>query len=264
MDIVWIASYPKSGNTWVRFLLYSALFAPPKSAADVPAKIPDIHRQLPFETPSSGPLYMKTHFELTNKHPQLNQTCKAIHIIRNPRDVMISALNYRSLTNETNKPFPTEKFIKAYLKHGCDQHWKKMGFGSWATHARSWRSTKDFPVLPLRYEDLKADPKSELIKILDFLDISKTDQEIEQAVKASSFDSMKALEIREKKMGKPNSAANHFFVGTQNATRKGIYFMNKGLSNQSLDGLMPGLDDRFNARFSGELEEFGYDPIANT
>jgi Sulfotransferase domain len=258
MSTVWLASYPKSGNTWVRFMLYSAIYGAPKRSEDVPLKIPDIHRPMPFEKPESGSIYVKSHFELTDKHPQLADTTKAIHIIRNPRDVMLSAIHYRILTDEKPKDFPKEQFVKSYLKSGGDRHWQKIGFGTWASHARSWRNTDRFPVLNLRYEDLKADPHIQLARMLEFLGIACSESKINEAVIASSFDSMRALEIREKKSSKPNDLSKHLFVGTQDATRKGIFFMNKGKSNQSLDALMPGLDARFNERFKDELLEFGY------
>ncbi len=258
MNTIWIASYPKSGNTWVRFMLYSMLFGPPKRSADVAAKIPDIHRPMPLDLPESGPIYVKTHFELTKKHPQLANTTKAIHIIRNPRDVLLSALNYRALTNESAKPFSKDQFVKSFLKYGGDRHWKKIGFGTWASHARSWRQTDLFPVLNLRYEDLKSDPKTQLIRMAEFLGIEYDEDQLKQAVAASSFDAMRALEIREKKTGKANDLSKYLFVGTKDATRKGMYFMNQGKANQSLDALSPGLDERFNEAFKAELAEFDY------
>jgi len=258
MNTVWLASYPKSGNTWVRFMLYSVLYGAPKRSEDVPLKIPDIHRPMPFEKQESGPIYVKSHFELTDKHPQLTDTIKAIHIIRNPRDVMLSAIHYRILTDENPNDFPKEQFIESYLKSGGDHYWEQIGFGTWASHARSWRNTDRFPVLTLRYEDLKTDPRAQLVRMLEFLGGTCSESKINEAVVASSFDSMRALEIREKKSSKPNDLSKHLFVGTSDATRKGIFFMNKGKSNQSLNALMPGLDARFNERFQDELLEFGY------
>ncbi len=258
MDTIWIASYPKSGNTWVRFMLYSALFGPPKRSADVAAKIPDIHRPMPLDLPESGPIYAKTHFELNKKHPQLASTAKAIHIIRNPRDVLLSAINYHQLTAESPQSFNQEQFAEAFIKARGDFHWREIGFGTWASHARSWRNTDQFPVLNLRYEELKADPRTQLVRMVEFLGIACDDQHIDQAIAASSFDAMRALEIREKKTGKANDLSKFLFVGTKDATRKGMYFMNKGQANQSLDTLAPGLDARFDKAFEDELAEFGY------
>jgi len=256
MNIVWLASYPKSGNTWVRFMLYAAIFGPPKNSLDVSKKIPDIHRPMPFDIPESGTLHIKTHFELKANHPKLADTSKAIHIIRNPRDVMLSAINYRMLTSDTASEMQKDLVIKAFLQAKGDPHWKASGFGAWASHARSWRNTTGFPVLPIRYEDLKANPHAQLESMLEFLGIQRSREQMEEAVLASSFDFMRALEIREKKTAKQRTSL--LFDGTSQATRKGIYFMNKGQSNQSLDSLMPGLDALFDARFKDELAEFGY------
>ncbi len=260
MSTVWIASYPKSGNTWLRFMLYASLYGEPKRSADVPLRIPDIHRQMPFEPPASGPTYIKTHFELTDQHPQINDTLKAIHIIRNPRDILLSALNYRKLApkkgfslTDTNK-----NFAKEFIKCGGGPGWLQNGFGSWGSHARSWRNTDRFEVLNLRYEELKSDPASGLKDILAFLDISRTDDEIGLAVKHSSFDFMRALEIREKNADKSNDLSKRLFVGTSEASKKGHFFVNKGLSNQSLNTIAPGLDAIFNNAFKDDLEEFGY------
>jgi len=256
--VIWIASYPKSGNTWLRFMLYAALYGLPKNSIDIPTKIPDIHRPLPTNLNPNDTRYIKTHFQLTDQHPHINDTLKAIHIIRNPKDVLLSVLNYHKLTEK--EPWATTKkhYTKAFLNLGGDPDWANHGFGTWATHARSWRTTTKFPVLPLRYEDLKADPTTQLINILNFLEVSRTDDQIQQAIQASSFDTMRAMEIREKNADKSNDLTKRLFVGSNSATRKGIYFMNKGQSNQSLDTLIPGLDAQFNAALKDDLAEFNY------
>jgi sulfotransferase family protein len=257
--VIWLASYPKSGNTWLRFMLYAALYGPPQRSADVPSKIQDIHRKMPANLDPQGPHFIKTHFQLTDQHPMLDRTLKAIHIIRNPRDVLLSALNYRKLTGEGSWTITKKHYAKAFIKTGGDPDFAKIGFGTWASHAKSWRNTDRFPVLALRYEDLKSQPHTELSKMLNFLEITKTQDEIDAAVTASSFDAMRALEIREKNADKSNDLSKRLFVGSKDATRKGIYFMNKGKTNQSLEDLAPGLDAQFNAALKDDLQEFGYE-----
>ena len=240
-------------------MLYAALYGPPKHSIDVTTKIADIHRKLPTDPDLSGPTYIKTHFELTDQHPQLDRTIKAIHIIRNPRDVMLSTIHYQKLASSDTNQVIKKHYAKSFMALHGDPHFAKMGFGTWASNARSWRTTTRFPVLPLRYEELKADPTTQLKGILSFLEISRTDDQIQQAVTASSFDTMRALEIREKNTDKSNDLTKRLFVGSNNATRKGVYFMNKGESNQSLTAIAPGFDAQFNAAFKDELVEFGYE-----
>jgi len=259
LPVVWIASYPKSGNTWFRFMLYAALYGPPQRSTDVSSKIQDLHRKMPTDLDPDGPLYIKTHYELTDQHPQLDETCKAIHIIRNPRDVLLSALNYHKLSGTKSRFQSKKHYSKLFINHGGDPYWKELGYGTWASHARSWQNTTRFPVLPLRYEELKADPHAQLIKALDFLGINKSEDEINRAITASSFDFMRDLEIREKNASNSNNQPSGLFIGSLDTTRKGVYFMNQGKTNQSLNDLTPGLDAQFNAALKDELTEFGYE-----
>ncbi len=255
MNVTWIASYPKSGNTWIRFMIYAAVYGQPNRSIDVTRKIPDIHRKLPFDPPQDGNLFAKSHLQLTSTHPMLDQSVRALHIIRNPADVLLSSLNYRAMTSgETNPAGYAEQFIHAR----GDASWESLGFGTWVSHAQSWRTTDRFPVLALRYEDIKADPENELTRILDFVGIERTPEQIKQAVRHSSFDEMRAMEIREKNAAKNDDLTKRLFVGSKKSASKGLFFMNKGKSNQSLDELAPGLDNRFKDAFAESLEQYGY------
>lgn len=257
--ITWISSYPKSGNTWVRFMLYAALFGPPERSIDINRKIADIHRASKLDAPDPDlPTLCKTHFELTDAHPDIANTKGAIHIIRNPRDVLLSALNYHRLTGVTPQQLPDRAYAQAFIANAGDPMYKQLGFGTWASHARSWRTTDRFPVLALRYEDLKADPRAALVAMLDFLGLDRSDSRIDDAVRASSFESMRALEIREKKQAPDQDLSKRLFVGDKRATNKGVYFMNAGSSDQKLDAIAPKLDEIFNTKLKHELHEYGY------
>lgn len=258
--IVWLASYPKCGNTWVRFMLYAVLHGPAQTSIEVTRKIPDLHRPLPFDPPDGPFLPVKTHLMLTDRHPKLAETDRAIHVIRNPRDVALSALNYRRLSTGDAKAIDAPAYLRSFIRGGGDPAWLGQGFGTWAGHAESWRSTDRFPVLPVRYEDLKADPRAVLAAMLSFLDVDADDARVDGAVKAASFESMRAMEIREKQKKSKDPSTTRLFIGDPNATRQGIYFINKGASNQSLDAVAPGLDSEFDRAFGEQAARFGYGP----
>ncbi len=255
--IVWLASYPKCGNTWVRFMLYAYLYGPPAASIDIPRRIPDLHRPLPMDPPTGAYMFAKTHFALSDRHPNLTNTTKAIHIIRNPRDVALSALNYRRLATG-DAGMDEAGFLRSFIAGGGDADWLRQGFGTWASHARSWRETDRFPVLAVRYEDIKADTRGVLVSMLEFLGEPVDTARLDTAIKASSFDAMRAMEIREKQKPVKDARAERLFVGDPKATRKGIYFINKGASGQSLDAVAPGLDAAFDASFDADLRAFGY------
>lgn len=257
-SIVWLASYPKSGNTWVRFLLYSAIHGPPAQSLDIAKKIPDIHRPLPFDKPAPGPMLCKTHYACSPKHPQIGGTDRAVLIIRDPRDVLLSALNYRRLSGLTPQQMPDELYAKRFIAAGGDPDFKAMGFGTWAGHIESWQAQTDFPVLTVKYEALKADPARLLREITEFLGLDISDEAIGKAVKASSFDSMRALEIREKHQRAKNVKARSLFVGADTARQSGTYFMNKGKTGQSLASISPQIEQAFNQAFADAMGRHGY------
>lgn len=256
--VVWLASYPKSGNTWLRFLLYCVVYGVPERSADVVRRIPDIHQRDRW-TPEDehGPYrFIKSHFELTQTHPMLEQTCRAIHIIRDPRDVILSALNYRDLTGQGAPTRTRRGYVRKFIRRGGDRHWCKAGFGTWASHADSWRSANQFPVLGIRYEDLKADLRASLEEILAFLEIDATEKRVRDAIEASSFSAMQATERREKASAAGD--APNLFIGDNESAQKGLLFVSKGASGQSLDTVATGLDARLERNMGEALSRFGY------
>ena len=262
MGIVWLASYPKSGNTWVRFLLYTLLYGPPQRSIDVARRIPDVHRPIPFEAPASGPLLAKTHFALTPRHPKLDQTERAVLVLRHPRDILLSGLNYRRLGGMDAAQMPDRAYAEAFIAAAGDPGWVHAGFGSWPQHARSWRAAA-FPVLTVRYEDLKADTPAALRAIAGFCAIDADDAALARAAKTASFDNLRAMEVREK-AGANTPAEQRLFVGDCSTARAGVFFMNAGRTGQSLEPIGKGLDAAFDAAFGPALAELGYAPQASS
>ena len=194
----WIASYPKTGNTWVRFMLLNLIYGPQYTTKHLQTLIPDIHKPLDEARVSQdSPVLVKTHFLLTSSMPLFDMTARYIYIVRNPMDTMVSNLNYLFARYAAAKdPALNERVRKSYIEEfitaGGDQNWIKIGYGSWIEHARSWvRNDSGFPGLVLRYEDLLADPAVHLRRIADFIDIQKSSHDIETAVAHSTFGRMK-------------------------------------------------------------------------
>lgn len=262
MTTAWIASYPKSGNTWVRFLLYSAIYGPPERSVDVSRRITDIHRPTDTLPPAQGPELIKTHFPLSDEHPRIDESVAAIHVIRNPRDVLLSALHYHKMTKRRILGISDKRFASRFIAHGGHTEWIKP-FGTWAAHTRSWQRTDRFPVLTVRYEDLKADPCAQLDRIIGFLGLEVDNDARARAVEASTFDRMRDLEVNEKSQNPAADQAGRPFVGTSHATKKGRFFINKGATNQRLDQIAQGLDGRFDHAFADALDAYGYAPSSS-
>jgi hypothetical protein len=255
MPITWLASYPKSGNTWLRFLLANILLGrAPSSSLEVSRRIPDIHRpDVPADPPGpEGREFIKTHFMRAPAHPRLGETGRVIHVVRHPRDVLLSALNYRRMEGVIDT-LTDAQYAQSFIAASGDGLWARLGYGSWLQHTASWLEP-GVPALLVLYERLKADPAAELRRILAFLEIDAGEEAIARAVKESSFDNLRALEIRERA-----AKGKSIFPGRPADTKAGRFFFNKGGTGQRLDPIAPGLDAAFEQRFGPALRNLGYE-----
>jgi len=252
--ITWIASYPKSGNTWVRFLLHNALHEPSDDLALVERRIPYVLRVREAYRPETGrDDLLKTHLTMRDEHPFRALTARAIYIIRNPRDVLLSNLNYRRLRRGGGESdarvaaMSDAAYARAFIEAGGDPVWAGNEVGAWAGNAASWTRGPGFPVLLVRYEDIGADPRGELARMLEFLGRGAEAGAIARAVEASSFARLREGETRRRAPGAGDAP----------------FFFNRGVSGDSLDERIgPGLDEAFDRAFCGAMAEFGYTPRA--
>jgi hypothetical protein len=262
MGMVWLASYPKSGNTWVRFLLANYFGGPVRHSAQVETLIPDLEK---IEDPTPlirqpGRFLVKTHtlFDLQRCR---EHTERAVYIVRHPKDVLLSNLNYRHLISPPTSQPVDERYIRDFIALGGDRHWLSLGFGSLRQHVESWLDRFTHPGLLVRYEDLKANPAAILGDILAFLGQPADPDRVAAAVAHSSFDQMRAMEIRERAAPGTYSV----FAGAPLAgSARPRYFMNQGASRRSLAHIDPDLDREFDRAFAPLLERLGYTAVPET
>lgn len=256
MAIVWLASYPKSGNTWIRFLLHNYLYGEAAGSDEVNRRILDLHALPPggMPPPEPGrPLLCKTHLLCGPKHPHFQRTAGFIYVIRNPRDVLLSNANYFRLTGAEN--LSEREFALEFIHNMGIPILRQRGMGSWLEHAVNWlAAAQAMPHVFLRYEDMKRDPGATLERMLRMLHEDVDADRIARAVEASSFDRMRNIEEREKRSGEGGIT----FGITDRSRRSDRYFMNKGASGQSLAHLGEDVERAFTARFSEVLGMLGY------
>jgi hypothetical protein len=262
-NIVWLSSYPKSGNTWIRFQLLNLLYGPQETSTVLDKLMPDIHKIAnPSAIKIESTAFIKSHLKMSAEMPLLDQTLGFIYIIRHPLDVMVSNLNYVYLTvdrflDEDEKQKIKEQYIDNYIKCMGDPRWIRGGMGSWVEHVVSWLSSrKQYPNVVLRYEEMLKNPFAELSKLNWFMNLNKSDEDISAAIENSSFKKMKSIEdkeIKEKKDG--------FFYGTSGfnkVTDPGQRFMNKGESGRGKEQLSQDQYDAFCCAFSQFIKQLGY------
>ncbi|MBV8974012.1 MAG: sulfotransferase domain-containing protein [Sinobacteraceae bacterium] len=187
-DDTFIASYPRSGNTWTRFLLAN-LMHPQHSItfANIEAFIPDAtalsSRQLKR---AQRPRLIKTHEYFEPRYR------KVIYLVRDPRDVALSLYNFRRKYRSVDDSCPIERYVaERFLPGDLDV--------SWGEHVGSWLGTRmNQPgFLLVRYEDLLQEPLRELGRLAEFLGVSASTETLALAIERSSANRLRQLEKSE-------------------------------------------------------------------
>jgi hypothetical protein len=260
-SIVWIASYPKSGNTWVRFMACNLLFGRQESAEALNRLAPDVH-ELGREIIESGHAgFVKTHFRYSADLPLAERTAAAIYVVRAPADVLASNFHYArrsgSASDETREAF--DRYVDGFVENRGDPRWIERGMGSWVDNVRSWLGVAHpFPVVSIRYEDLSADPLTVCRRLAQLLRPNASAAQIEAAVANSSFARMREIEdadIRERRVGifyKP------YLQGSIDSGRR---FMRSGAVGDGLRLLTNAQRARLDAALAPLARELGYSKL---
>ena len=252
MKIIWLASYPKSGNTYLRFLLYNYLYGEVKESIQVERVMPDLHKALSqkirFDVEKDINIFCKTHFAYSAQLPYIEHTTGAIYILRNPRDVLLSNLRYFQLTSE--RAIDESEFVRTFIQNLGATRWHKMNMGTWPENIASWlNATSKHPTLFIKYEDLRLNTMVTFKSVLEFLKQEIDEKKMKSSIKRCSIESMKALEKSEKSENKPT-----LFDGT----KADMTFIGKGKINQSLEFLGDDFEEQFTDRFGKIMGAFGY------
>jgi len=224
-SIVWLASYPKSGNTWLRVFLANYVYNSEK-----PVPINQIHRVgigdsnskayrrvtkevLDPTNPVQGahirPAVLqaivnnkadinlvKTHCENTIAYgvklipPELTRS--AVYIMRNPLDMIVSyAIHYGNTIDEVIEGIARKDNS---VRGGGDTVYQYLG--AWSNHVIGWSKARKFPVLMLRYEDMLKDPHEAFDRVVHHIGLPIDRDRLERSVRFSDF---KLLQEQEKK-----------------------------------------------------------------
>jgi Sulfotransferase domain len=263
--IVWIASYPRSGNTWVRFLLANLLYGPVPSSAALNNVIPDIHRDFAGgQLHGNRKLLIKTHWRYDPALPLREDTIGLIYILRDPIDVLASNLDYQMIRSARFLEQPTEaalaetvrRWIDDYIAHGGDPALQQLGIGNWIENVASWTEAPlPYPRLVLRYEDLLAATQPNLAKIAAFLGVAADAARLADAVRRSSFEAMRALEEREIQS---RDAGIFYSPILEAGIAKGHRFIRRGQIGGQEDRLTPLQRKLARERFGAAMARFGY------
>ena len=233
--IIWIASYPKSGNTWLRSLLSSYLFSNKGtfnfqllkkidqfSSKDLASKSKS---QINYQTKVSQNWIptqeiinkdkkihlLKTHNAMCeingNKFTDSSNTISVLYIVRDPRNLITSLSHHYKMTLDQSFEFMTNKRkiifpINTLKNNKNNKDPEDFNFLSdWSSHYNSWKNINFCPVKIIKYEDFISDSKTTFINVLNFLskfmDIKIDDNKIDNSLTSTNFENLSKMEKTE-------------------------------------------------------------------
>ena len=244
--IVWLTSYPKSGNTWFRVFLSNLLihsdrpadinnlYATPIasnrelfdeatgiSSSELTLDEIDILRPLVYQfyaQKSEEILYQKVHdaWILNNEGKAIfpsEVTKGVIYFVRNPLDVAVSFSHHLGKSNEEVVKFLADSRYSFGSNQSRFHLQIRQQLLTWSEHIRSWVDESGLPILVIRYEDMKTNTFGTFKKTVDFLELGVSDDDIRKAI---DFSDIKELQKQEADQGfkeKPTKAISFFRKG---------------------------------------------------
>ncbi len=276
--IIWLASYPKSGNTWLRMFLRAYFLSEDKKfsindegEAEYEAKTFPNTKMLKenkinyhkFEEIVKNWLKLQTFINLNNKinflkthngnfningFPFTNSmnTAGGIYIVRDPRDVVLSLSNHFNISHEqavnNMQNMQHYEFYEVNLSKG----YKRTIMGNWSSNYNSWRYYKGRNIHLVKYEDMIKEPVNTFYKILKYINLFKTldldERKIKKAIEITSFKNLSKME-NEKGFKELGSGSN---------------FFRKGKIGDWQESLEPKLVKEIEKSFKKEMKELGY------
>lgn len=236
---IFLASYPRSGNTWVRVILANMILGPGAlhGLRELDAVVPDIHRGVPPGDPPALPRVIKTHQPFAFRHESHRAELyrRVIYVVRNPVD---SILSYHEFLRRSEPGFatPLEHFAHDAVNGAVHP-------GSWNEHVLSWTHLKGREVLVIKYEDLRAAPLDSAAKMAAFIGKSMNEKQLADVLAASDLKAMRALDE-----SAPLVPGNKDFVRADEAGRK----YDETLSEETRAFIF--------ARSAEAMKELGYSP----
>ena len=276
---IWLASYPKSGNTLIRSMLASYFFSNDgifnfdlirnikqfpktdlfeKNGVNIHDEKEIIRNYLKVQeqiNEKRSIQFLKTHSYLfnieNNPFTNLEHTLGVIYIVRDPRSIVISSSNHNNCSHQTT----TDQIIDGLPIRGDNKSSVFVYPGTWSGNYNSWKSFKSIQkYLLIKYEDLIFDKEKIFLSILKFIHkLKKIDFILDKKKFQNSIDStnFNKLQDLENKKGFEESAIDK-------TSGKKIKFFYLGPKNDWSKMLDKGLSTRIENIFQKEMIELGY------
>ena len=276
---IWLASYPKSGNTLVRSLLASYFFTKDgicnfeiiknilqfpevklfiKNGINYKDEMETIRNYIKVQetiNKKDSVQFLKTHSYLfnieNNPFTNLENSLGVVYVVRDPRNVLISAANHNQISHEKT----LEQIVHGSVMGKNDGETTRVYTGNWASNYKSWKSFESASkYLLIKYEDLIFDKEKTFLKILDFIHkLSKKSFVLDNAkfknvLNTTDFGNMQKME---------NETGFHESL-VDNKTGKKAKFFYLGPKNDWKKLLNKVIQKKIEEAFKKEMTELGY------
>lgn len=252
-NIIWLASYPKSGNTWFRIFLdnilnsssssrninqlsnsgaassrtlidnYSGVSSANLTQQEIEELRPEVYKSLAEH--SKNPIFLKVHdaWKKTSSGKTMfpiDVTKGVIYIIRNPLDIAVS-FSYHSAKDidTTIQNINSKGFEFCSNPTRISQQVTQL-LSDWSSHIVSWLDESGLPIIVIRYEDMLKDPISTFHEALNFLAINVEEKVFQRAVNASNFNVLRETEAKVGFIEKPIKMNKFFREGKSGNWKK--------------------------------------------
>jgi hypothetical protein len=241
-DDTFLVSYPRSGNTWTRFLIAN-LMRPGQTVTLVTADriIPNVDGQSKkYFNQMAGPRVIKSHYPFHQSYKRV------VYVVRDPRDVIVSQYHFQLKRGVLPQSFPIESFLPGFLAGEVSP------YGSWRENVASWLAARrsDPRFLLIRYEDLLKQTEVELARVATLIGIEPETERIALAVERSSAARMRELEKKESQQ----------WASTK-GTRQDVSFIRAASDGQWRSALPEECVAKIESAWGDVMQILGYAPV---
>ncbi len=189
-DDLFLVSYPKSGNTWTRFLVANLVY-PERNPdfSNINDLLPDVEGMFKRDLERAArPRILKSHQYFDPRYP------KVLYVVRDPRDVALSEYYFDIKRRAIAEDFPVADFVSRFVRGQLNHP-----YGTWGENVSSWFYARrgDPRFLLVKYEALLTQEMEEMERIARFMNISPDPERLAFAIEQSSADRMRALEKKQ-------------------------------------------------------------------
>jgi aryl sulfotransferase len=232
-NFLWLASYPKSGNTWVRLFLTTLIKNDDPNLSKIDYNSFTSSREFTdqllglnsSDLPESD--YLKYRSNMYAKYAgqianqlipcKIHDACSlddyvlfpqkitrgVIYILRNPFDIVASLSNHKVIDIESSAALLCDNSYTMSRKTNGLNKALSQYVGTWSNHVKSWTDVHSNNMLIVKYEDIVADPLKEFLKITGYMELNYSREDIEIAVNKTNINNLQKLEQQEKFMEAP-------------------------------------------------------------